>query len=54
MRRDPARGRAHRIATPFNDRVVELVHAMERGERSPAPQELTELVRVAGVLSDSP
>ena len=24
------RGRAHSIATPFNDRVVELVHAMER------------------------
>jgi 2-dehydropantoate 2-reductase len=43
-----ARGRAHGIATPFNDRVVELVHAMERGERSPAPGELTELVAVAG------
>jgi 2-dehydropantoate 2-reductase len=42
------RGRAHAIATPFNDRVVELVHAMERGERSPAPQELTELVAAAG------
>jgi 2-dehydropantoate 2-reductase len=42
------RGRAHAIATPFNDRVVELVHAMERGERSPAPEELTELVAVAG------
>jgi 2-dehydropantoate 2-reductase len=41
------RGRAHGIATPFNDRVVEVVHAMERGERSPAPQELTELVAVA-------
>ena len=44
------RARAHRIATPFNDRVVELVHAMERGERDPAPQELTELVAVAGPL----
>jgi len=42
------RGRAHAIATPFNDRVIELVHAMERGERSPAPEELTELVAVAG------
>ena len=42
------RGRAHGIATPFNDRVIELVHAMERGERSPAPEELTELVAVAG------
>jgi 2-dehydropantoate 2-reductase len=38
------RGRKHGIATPFNDRVVELVHAMERGERSPAPEQLTELV----------
>jgi 2-dehydropantoate 2-reductase len=38
------RGRAHGIATPFNDRVVEVVHAMERGERSPAAEELTELV----------
>jgi 2-dehydropantoate 2-reductase len=42
------RGRAHSIATPFNDRVVELVHAMERGERSPAPEELTGLVATAG------
>jgi 2-dehydropantoate 2-reductase len=41
------RGRAHAIATPFNDRVVELVHAMERGERSPAPDELTQLVAAA-------
>jgi 2-dehydropantoate 2-reductase len=38
------RGRAHAIATPFNDRVVELVHAMERGERRPAAAELTGLV----------
>jgi 2-dehydropantoate 2-reductase len=38
------RGRAHGIATPFNDRVVELVHAMERGERRPAAAELTALV----------
>jgi 2-dehydropantoate 2-reductase len=42
------RGRAHAIATPFNDHVVALVHAMERGERSPAPEALTELVAVAG------
>jgi 2-dehydropantoate 2-reductase len=41
------RARAHGIPTPLNDRVVELVHAMERGERSPAPEELTELVAVA-------
>jgi 2-dehydropantoate 2-reductase len=43
------RAREHRIATPFNDRVVELVHAMERGERTPAPAELTELVGAAGM-----
>ncbi len=41
------RGRAHSIPTPFNDRVVEFVHAMEEGERSPAPEELTELMLVA-------
>jgi 2-dehydropantoate 2-reductase len=41
------RGRAHGIATPFNDRVVELVHAMERGERRPAAAELTALVAQA-------
>jgi 2-dehydropantoate 2-reductase len=33
-----ARGRVHGIATPCNDRVVELVHSMERGERSPDPR----------------
>jgi len=38
------RGRAHSIPTPFNDRVVELVHLMEEGERSPSPDELTQLV----------
>ncbi len=38
------RGRAHSIPTPFNDRVVEVVHAMEESDRSPAPEELTELV----------
>ena len=48
------RARAHRIATPFNDRVVELVHAMERGERAPAPRELTELVAVARSDGDRP
>ena len=44
----PVLERVGAIATPFNDRVIELVHAMERGERSPAPEELTELVAVAG------
>jgi 2-dehydropantoate 2-reductase len=43
-----ARARAHGIATPLNDRVVELVHAMERGERAPSPDCLAE---VAGVRS---
>jgi 2-dehydropantoate 2-reductase len=42
------RGRAHSIPTPFNDRVVEVVHAMEESERSPAPEELTQLVADAG------
>ena len=42
------RGRAHGIPTPANDRVVALVHAMERGERSPAPDVLTELVAADG------
>jgi 2-dehydropantoate 2-reductase len=42
------RGCAHSIATPFNDRVVALVHSMEEGERSPAPDELTQLVADAG------
>lgn len=31
------RGREHGIATPLNEGVVELVHSMERGERSPSP-----------------
>ena len=42
------RGSKHAIGTPFNDGVVELVHAMERGERSPAPEQLTQLVAAAG------
>jgi 2-dehydropantoate 2-reductase len=32
------RGRELGIPTPCNDRVVELVHSMERGERSPDPR----------------
>ncbi len=32
------RGRELGIATPYNDVVVELVHSMERGERSPEPR----------------
>jgi 2-dehydropantoate 2-reductase len=38
-----ARGRAHGIPTPHNDRAVELVHAMERGERAFGPAVLDEL-----------
>ena len=41
------RGRAHSIPTPFNDRVVELVHAMEEGERAPSPDELDRARRSA-------
>jgi 2-dehydropantoate 2-reductase len=33
-----SRGRELGIPTPCNDRVVELVHSMERGERSPDPR----------------
>jgi 2-dehydropantoate 2-reductase len=38
-----ARGRAHGLPTPLNDLAVELVHAMERGERERAPGVLDEL-----------
>ena len=34
----PRKGRELGIATPCNDAVVELVHSMERGERSPEPR----------------
>jgi 2-dehydropantoate 2-reductase len=40
------RGRAHGIPTPLNDRVVELVHAMERDERAPSPACLDEVASV--------
>jgi 2-dehydropantoate 2-reductase len=33
-----SRGRELGVPTPCNDRVVELVHSMERGERSPDPR----------------
>ncbi len=33
-----ARGRSYGIPTPCNDRVVELVHSMERGDRAPEPR----------------
>jgi 2-dehydropantoate 2-reductase len=38
-----ARGRLHGLATPLNDAVVSLVHAMERGERVPDPACLAEV-----------
>jgi 2-dehydropantoate 2-reductase len=41
------RGRAHGIPTPRNDRVVELVHAMERGELHPSPEHLAEVAAAA-------
>ena len=37
------RGRAHGVPTPLNDRVVALVHAMERDERRPEPAALEEV-----------
>jgi len=37
------RGQAHGVATPVNERVVELVHAMEKGERRPHPELFQEL-----------
>ena len=37
------RGRRHGVPTPLNDRVVELIHAAERGERRPAPKAFGEL-----------
>jgi len=33
-------GRAHGVPTPYNDRIVETVHAIERGERSYGPHNL--------------
>ena len=37
------KGREHGVETPLNARVVELVHAMERGERRPGRDVLGEL-----------
>jgi 2-dehydropantoate 2-reductase len=42
------RGRAQGIATPLHARVVELIHAAERGERSPSLDGLRELARLLG------
>jgi 2-dehydropantoate 2-reductase len=37
------RGREHGVATPLHARVVELIHAAERRERTPSPDGLREL-----------
>jgi 2-dehydropantoate 2-reductase len=41
------RGREYGVQTPFNERVVELMHAMERGERRPDRDALEELRSLA-------
>src|ERR671913_715116 len=41
------RGREYGVQTPFNERVVELMHAMEREERSPGRDALEELRELA-------
>jgi 2-dehydropantoate 2-reductase len=42
------RGRAYGVLTPVNERVVELVHAMEKGEREPHPEVFQELRFLSG------
>ena len=37
------RGQEHDVPTPLHARVVELIHAAERGERTPSPDALAEL-----------
>jgi ketopantoate reductase len=37
------RGREHDVPTPLRARVVELIHAAERSERTPSPDALAEL-----------
>ena len=41
------RGREHGVETPVNGRVVELMHAMERGERRPGRDVFEDLRRLA-------
>lgn len=38
-----SKGRELGVPTPCNDKVVELVHSMERGERRPDPKHLREI-----------
>ena len=40
------KGREQGIPTPLHERVTELIHAAERGERSPSPDALAELERL--------
>jgi len=42
------RGRAQGIETPLHTRVVDLIHAAERGEREPSRDGLKELARLLG------
>jgi 2-dehydropantoate 2-reductase len=42
------RGREYGVETPHNERVVDLMHAMERGERRPGRDALEELQALAG------
>ena len=42
------RAREYGVETPYNERVVEIMHAMERGERSPGRDALAELRAVSG------
>jgi ketopantoate reductase len=37
------RGREHDVPTPLHARVAELIHAAERGERTPSADALAEL-----------
>jgi len=41
------KGREHGIETPLNAHVVELMHAMERGERKPGRDVFEELLSLA-------
>jgi 2-dehydropantoate 2-reductase len=40
------KGREQGIPTPLHERVTELIHASERGERAPSPDALAELERL--------
>jgi 2-dehydropantoate 2-reductase len=42
------RGQEHGVPTPANERVVELVHAMEKDERRPHPEVFQEFRSLSG------